>query len=549
MNGGLRYLSSSHDYKSRVDPAGCAPCGGVQSGTPGARLPELEFTRIFEPLSYGREHLTFGAVHGIKTYDQRLSFTAGHTAVEADDYGDLIAKRGLNFNPSLQCWTESNGNRDQGMAAVHLFNAAGLPITTAAARDTAHTAVRLNYDGSTVHFEILWDANGRGIGRPVAFLDRHGNAIEIEYVDAQPVFGTPATENFLPFFRKTLMRDAYGRVTNFTYTKLWHKYVATRIDLPNGAHITYNYIWNGGVMLDKITHADGTQSLWEKLVNTATKLDEYTFIDAKADPNSRRNRIYFSQGQAFAPGGGTMSVTRNRVRRAQNGAGEFVWDSRLTTDLSQRYIYEGGNSVRKLSFYGGGKGLGKVEHITNDLWKGTFHLGDNGTWTSETEIENRQNNNRHFPVAHTDTRNRYATTDRDPITNEKLGEQFADGTGQTMTRNTFTQPLVSIDRLGRTTTRTYSPLGDLLTETTATGTADESTRTFVHNTRGQVIEARDALYDANFPELHNTRYEYDASGFLVKKIEAADIAGGTRPESLYTYVLRADLTSYAVAEL
>jgi RHS repeat-associated protein len=124
---------------------------------------------------------------------------------------------------------------------------------------------------------------------------------------------------------------------------------------------------------------------------------------------------------------------------------------------------------------------------------------------------------------------------RNTITTQVTTSLHPDATTDSSTRNIYNQPLVSTDRLGRITTRTYSTLGDLLTEKTATGTADESTRTFLYNTRGQVIEMRDALYDANFPELHNTRYEYNTNGFLVKKIDAADNAGGTRPETVFTY--------------
>ena len=68
-------------------------------------------------------------------------------------------------------------------------------------------------------------------------------------------------------------------------------------------------------------------------------------------------------------------------------------------------------------------------------------------------------------------------------------------------------------------------------------------QTNLYNVRGQVIETRDALYQANFPDLHNTKFEYDAKGYLVKKIESADVAGGTRPETVFTYDSAGRLTS------
>jgi RHS repeat-associated protein len=150
-------------------------------------------------------------------------------------------------------------------------------------------------------------------------------------------------------------------------------------------------------------------------------------------------------------------------------------------------------------------------------------------------LNTRTNNSARMPISENDSRNRNSQFTRNTITTAITASLHPDATTDTTTRNTFNQPLVSTDRLGRITTRTYSTLGDLLTEKTATGTADESTRTFLYNTRGQVIEMRDALYDANFPELHNTRYEYNTNGFLVKKIDAADVAAGTRPETVFTY--------------
>lgn len=540
VGGALRYFTWSDDYKNATSSSGCSPCGG-SSGNDGSGLPALDITRFFEPESYTREHLTFGSMHGMKKYDQRLQFTAGHSAVTFDDYGGISSKRAMEFNPAQQCWRERNDRKDRGVASLHLFDAAGLPIITSATRNNAHTAILLSFDGSTVHYQVMWDANGNGIARPIAFLDRHGNAIEIEYTDAQPAFGTPALDGFRPYFRKSVMRDAHGREAQFTYQTLFGKQVCTKIDLPNGEEINYKYI--SGASLSKVIHADGTESIWERTFNATTKLDEYTFIDAKSDPGHRRKRVYLQSGQGFTVNGGITSTVKSRVRRAQNGQGEFTWDSTFSNDASERLLYYGGNSVVKLKYNDGGKGLNKAQHTSNSLWKGNFHQGDSSTWTSETEIDARQNNANHFPISNKDTRNRTRTDTRDVFSNEKLGGLSADGTNENITRNAYSQPLVSTDRLGRITTKTYSPLGDLLTNTTATGTSDETTTTNIYNTRGQVIETRDALYDANFPELHNTRYEYNSNGFLVKKIDSADIAGGTRPESILAYDTAGRLTT------
>ena len=98
MIGGLRYYTWSNDYISRTDPSGCSPCGSIGSGNASARLPELHVTRFFEPLSYGREHLTFGALQGMKEYDQRLDFTPNKESLNVTDYGSYLSKRGLQFD-------------------------------------------------------------------------------------------------------------------------------------------------------------------------------------------------------------------------------------------------------------------------------------------------------------------------------------------------------------------------------------------------------------------------------------------------------------------
>jgi hypothetical protein len=152
LPGGLRYHTWSHDYVSHSDAAACQPCGGASAGS--SRLPELAITRYSEPLSYTRDHLAFGVLSGLKTYDQSLRLLRNNSRVVFDDFGEMNAKITTEFNPGLQAWT-TIWRIDQGIAAIHLFDVAGLPITTEQDRDTAHTAVVMRYDGSSSHFQIF----------------------------------------------------------------------------------------------------------------------------------------------------------------------------------------------------------------------------------------------------------------------------------------------------------------------------------------------------------------------------------------------------------
>jgi YD repeat-containing protein len=532
---GLRYHTWSHDYVSHAGIAGCLPCGSG-GGAGGTRLPELQFIRHTNPVSYSRPHLAFGEMMGLKTYDQSLRLERNKSHVTFDNFGAMNAKITTDFNPGLQAWT-TIWRRDRGIAAIHLFDPAGLPITLKADRDRAHTAAVMRHDGTSSHFEIFWNGNGDGWGRLVALLDRHGNAIEIEYSEAH--FDTTLNPIAAPaiYHRRSLIRDAYGREAHFTYQVIHGRHVVTRIDLPNGEHLSYAYGSTalGKPMVQGVTHPDGSQSSWSVVDNSATKLIEVTIHDSKADPGHRRKKIFLTKNQGFAPGGGTMTVVKNRTRRVQDGAGEFVYDTRFTSDLGERLVYAGGNSVIKMSFPNGNNGLGRVEHVTNGLWVGAFHGGDPATWTTETDLAQRTNNSANFPMSRQDNRGRTTSHTRDPLSLEILTGQHPDSSASTTTRNPFSQPLTTTDRLGRQTVNTYSPLGDLLACTVAVGSDDEATYVHLYNARGQTIESRDPLYDGNFPELHNIRYEYDADGFLIKEIQAADGAGGTRPETHYSY--------------
>ena len=88
MIGGLRFHSWSNDYTSSGNPSGCSPCGSSMSA--GSSLPSFSMVRYIEPISYSREHLTFGKLHGMQRYDQTLSFAPNKSNVTFFDYGGLL---------------------------------------------------------------------------------------------------------------------------------------------------------------------------------------------------------------------------------------------------------------------------------------------------------------------------------------------------------------------------------------------------------------------------------------------------------------------------
>ena len=76
------------------------------------------------------------------------------------------------------------------------------------------------------------------------------------------------------------------------------------------------------------------------------------------------------------------------------------------------------------------------------------------------------------------------------------------------------------------------------------GQAAEATRGWAYNTQGQVTHAYGPLYQPAAPDLHVTEYRYsstgdpaniDGWGYLVQIIEPADVAGGARATTVYSY--------------
>jgi RHS repeat-associated protein len=535
LNSILNYYGWANEFKT-PSASGCAPCGG--GGATNGTLPSLELNRFYHIRGNDVPFLSFGFATGLQKYDVSLRLLNGNDAITYHAFDKAEEDRVARHDASRSLWAE-NGRRGPGFFAIQLYTFAGVPITTKANRNLAHTATMLQHDGSSTHFQIFWKTNAEAWARPVAFMDRHGNAIEITYTAAHFNTVTNPVLDVAPYFKKHKIRDAYSREATFSYILTSGKNVVNKITFPNGKEINYQYGSLGSIgnpMVKKVIHPDGSESTYSHADLTTSHLTVLTVRDVHADLGSRRKTLYFTRGTGINSSGQTVTAVRNRIRQAANGVGETTYASRIgTTTSDERYVYSGGNMVKKITYLQSNHGMQSGGYVANNLWQNGFHQGNTTTWTAELPLSARTNNSARMPISETDSRNRNSLFTRNTITTEITASLHPDATTDTTTRNTFNQPLVSTDRLGRITTRTYSTLGDLLTEKTATGTADESTRTFLYNTRGQVIEARDALYDENFPALHNTRYEYNANGFLVKKIDAADVAAGTRAETLYTY--------------
>ena len=285
-------------------------------------------------------------------------------------------------------------------------------------------------------------------------------------------------------------------------------------------------------MLNQVDLPDGSQSTWTSTQEPSRGYVKIDIFEAAAAPGDRRKTVRYTLNSGFKADGTPASQVKGFVRQAENGEGETTHATR-SQGSSLRYIYEGGNRIYRMEIASKG-GPTSVRRVTDTAWHGGFHNTDASTWQVE-EVTSRTYDNRPYVSDETDPLGRVQAIARVPISGAPTANTLADGTTNSATFNSFDRPLAQTDRLGRVRTSTYDPSGNLLARTEGSGTPEASTTTYLHNARGQVIEERDAEYDPATPDLYNTQYQYDADGYLIARVEAADVAGGTRPTTTFTY--------------
>lgn len=534
------YATFSKDYVPPQSPAACESCGDTSAVAGRSRLPEFQILRYRQPSAYPANCSSFGEDSGLVEYDVNLFFDPNQPFVLLHQNGELTNKYRLDFDVSRGAWADRYPLGDSWFG-LYLFDSTGAPITASANRNQAHTASLVNQDGSAKHFEIIWHTNGSAHGRVTALMDRYGNAINIEHVTAQPATPLNTVSDFLPYYKISTITDAHNRTASFQYHAPFQgRQLVSIISLPNGQQIKYFYASLpdlGNKVLNRIEHPDGAVSTWASSVLTSALLTKVDIYEAKDDPTKRRKTAYLSKNTGFDTSGNVVTSYRRRIRSVANGEGEITYANRVGENSNTRYVYSGGNSNMRFVTGGFSQSFGITGggYVTDTSSIPNFYSPNSASWTTEQNLSQRTNHGSKHPSMLKDAFGRSETFTRQALSALPIDIDFADNTSELYSYNAFSQPLVTTDRLGRTTVRTYSPQGSLLSETRASGSPEATTRTWLYNTRGQIIEEREPLYDPNKPELHNTQFEYNSDGFMVKKIDSADFEGGTRPETLFTY--------------
>jgi RHS repeat-associated protein len=315
------------------------------------------------------------------------------------------------------------------------------------------------------------------------------------------------------------------------------RWVVERIDFDNGQHAAYHYAGTGALIgLASVDHADGTTTTVSGAVDALSQTLKISIFDAAADSTHRKKDAYVTLSVWVDPINMVLkSQAANRIRLVVNGSGEVAYLS-LMNPSTKIYHYNGAKSLTRYTIYG--------NNPVSIAQAKTWQLGGNPD-SFDWELDRSFTNDAKFrTISETDNLGRVTSFVRDPISGAITRTNFPDGTFETTTYNALTLPLVHTDRLGRVTECTYDARGNLLTKTTAVGTPEQAVYTWDYNAQGQVRHAYDALYDANFPDLHVTEFQYsstgspnnvDDSGYLVKIIQAADVAGGVRGVTTQTY--------------
>ena len=532
LNGRLTYIHDAVDFEASPGAAsGCSTCGVTGAGV--GKLPSLVVQRRFYSRIWGNNEMffSFGRNMYWRNYDNQLIFRADD--IRYMDSSQDNSNVPLQHNITRGAWID----KDEQTFGLFLFNSIGQPIVDEIDRNSAKTGTIVRNDGHTEHYEFIEDAAGLIRGRLISLMDRNGNAIEFDYVNAAPAGPVPVADAHL-YWQRSKIRDAYGREVTLTYSNHGDRSHVSRIDLPNGEQIDYAYgAWTGlpNFQLVSVDYPDGTQSTFSSQSIAAEGLNQFSFFEAGQSGMKRKKEIFLSKNYGYLPDGTQIATVANQTRKVLNGENEIIYrNHQLFTnqDYSWRFIHEGGNKVTRLQVANKG-GISNASHVIDDSWKTDFYAEDPFTWAVETSYLGTYNN---IPVRLSASdpfgRTQQETPDN---TGALLSAIMPDGTTASNTLNGFKQALLTTDRLGRKNDRTYDANGNLLSETRGFANPSASTTSFLYNAAGQVTEERDPLYDPQFPDLHNTQYTYNANGYLVKITHSADLAGGVRPETILEY--------------
>lgn len=532
-NGRMDYHSWAYDFQLPAGAPGCRSCGDAGSDA-ATGLASVRVKRYLRSRLEGNDVSSFGRASALAGYDVSIKWKENHleSIMNLLEAGSTNPDTQMNWQNDTLTWRPINTGRTAW--GLTLFDVSGNPITAFANRDLAHTGVMLQANGKSTHFEIIRRTDDWVYCRPVAFADRNGNLVTVQYVNPQPAWGVKVA-TISEYFRRTKITDPYGRELLFEYRLEGNSYLVSKITHPDGQFTTYNYasLMFYGKVISSVNHPDGATSTETWPRNSTTGFWETQLFNATAPAGHRRSKVIISTNSGLHSNGSTVATVAGLTRLVENGAGEISYANRNDSN-GKRIIYEGGRSAFEVEIGNATKGLAKQAPVTFETPPQSDFFSQDLTALPRANALTKTNGNNYRETSRTDAFGRSVLSPtRQPVSLSITRSEKPDGTEKNLVFNAFDTPVTVTDRLGRVTQREFDVKGNITKETRGFGTAAAATTEYIYNAQGLVEEKRDPLYDPAFPELHNTRYEYNANNFPEKIIHSADLAGGTRPETLF----------------
>ncbi len=508
--------------REKPNGSGCQPCGGAASGQ---GFDELSYNVSFQPHNFIRDS-NFGP--GLySNYD-----TGGYITEKWGEQTQCFI-----FDPRSGIWVtfldDEYGTgvgdgilKDRMGYYKHATLIGGTSLETATAIDVEH------HDGLRYRYE-MFDFPSSEDG-PYKWRDRD--------LRLSKIIDRNSREIVLAYNRPD--SDRFDSVTHWTGDAITYVY-------PQGAHAsqpagslaidgnTFTFQYGSNGMLTDIDGPDGW--FWTNVVS----LDpiKQTTVFTITDPNNGLRKFHgandfmvyngaiISQPTAFLKEvQDDADITTLLISPGQGNSGTGSQTGVLTLD------YAGNKKIKyvigEYAAHYEGTGL-ETYHCRNDFpWQ---QVGGPG----EIDIERA-----YMLGAPTGGQDMYGNQydfeyDADWCL---IRKEFDDETDEDYDRNNYKQITRFADRLGNVTAYEYDAAGNLLKRRVGLiegvgvdiAQPEYAEYVFDYDSNGLMLRAYEAEYSATNPDLHLIEYQYVGMR-LHKEIQAADISGGNRAETTYTY--------------
>jgi RHS repeat-associated protein len=391
----------------------------------------------------------------------------------------------------------------------------------------ATRAVATRQTGEQLTFELI-NVQGAAAtelqGRLISMKDRNGNALSVTYRFAASSTDTQLGGDRAKLWHINTVSDMHGVAATFNYVLFASaaRWGVASINMPDGNTPQYHYGFDSADAdrLVDVVYPNGDTSRFSKTWDATTQTWGLSFKDAGGGDGALWKTVYVSGTSFTTPDNVVHSQSPNMVRRVVNAAGEQLYEaSEDRTSSGIIYYREGTKRLTRIKLDASGtpQEVARATSMVTDPSTAAYVAVETYTANAQGMIQ---------------------TIDDAALVRRVLGRDQKTGAIKTITArdtssvsyvlNSFLQPTLTTDRVGRQIKRDYDVKGNLQTLTHALGTPAQAAWTYLYNARGQVTTATDA-------NGKSTDYGYNAAGLLTSVTEPPDVAGGTRAVRTFEY--------------